>query len=185
MIGRTHDDDALAPIEAVELLQQRIDDAIVLRLREPAVRGGRATADAIHLVDEDHARGMLVRELEQPLHAADADTHEFVGEIAAGHGDEARAALAGERTRQHRFAGTWIAFQDHAARRARAQTGEARRLLQVSHDILKRLFGFLHADHVVETRVRLGVDAKLLGTAQHVTHHEEQDDEDRQLKQQW
>jgi hypothetical protein len=97
MIGRAHDDDAFASIEPVELLEKRIDDAIVLRFRETSGRGRGAPADAVHLIDEDDARRVFARELEQPLDATHAHPDELVGEIAAGHGDEAGSALAGQR----------------------------------------------------------------------------------------
>ena len=183
MIGGAHDDDPFASVEAVQLLEQRVDDAIVLRLGKPAAGGRGAAADAVHLVDEDHAGRVLAGELEQPLDAAHADADELVGEIAAGHRDEARAAFAGQCTREHGLARARIAFQDDASGCLRAEPREAGGLLQVSDDVLQRFLGFLHADHVVEARGGLGFEGEQLGTAQHVAHHEDQDDQDRQLQQ--
>src|SRR5438477_251413 len=83
----------------------------------------RATlaADRVDLVDEDDAWGVALRLIEQVTHPRRADADEHLDELGARDREERHAGLAGDRAREHRFAGAGRPDQEHAARDPRAE----------------------------------------------------------------
>src|SRR5690606_41759302 len=64
--------------KAVQLDQDRIDDAVVLGFARRSA--ARALAEPVDLVDEDHARRLRARGGEKLLHPAHAHAEEHVGD---------------------------------------------------------------------------------------------------------
>src|ERR1700712_977496 len=121
VVGGGDHDDVVHRLEAVHLHQHAVDDAVHLRFRAAAFRAARTLADAVPLVDEQHARRVLARQLEQRLALGDARAVVRGGEVRAVDGDEVGLALAGQRLGEQRLAGARRADQQHAARRGGAQ----------------------------------------------------------------
>src|SRR5215216_5857362 len=94
-----------------------------------------AAADRIELVNEDDARVVAARLLEQLAHARRADTRIHLDEIRPAGGDERNAGFAGHRSREQRLAGPRRSDEQDAARNATADRGELRRGLQEVDDL--------------------------------------------------
>ena len=105
--------------EAVELHEQRIDDAVVLRFRGRAAPE-RLPRPSISSMKMTHG-ACLRAQREELLHPPHAHAEEHVAEVAAGERDERHARFAGHRAREQRLAGAEVAFEHDALRRLRAQ----------------------------------------------------------------
>ena len=69
-----------------------------------AEAGAAVSANGVNLVDEDDARRMGLSLLEKVPHPRGTDADEHLDEIRARHREERPTRLAGDRTREQRFA---------------------------------------------------------------------------------
>jgi len=161
-IGRGQQHHPVGGIEAVHLDQQLIQGLLLLVVTtHPGGSGAPRLPDRVELVDEDDARRLGLRLLEEIPHARRTHPHEHLDELRATDREERHLGLAGDRPRQQRLAGAGRADQQHAFRDLRAEALIALRCLEEAHDLDQLGFGFLDARHVVETDldVLLAVDA--------------------------
>ena len=149
VVGGAHDHDARGGREAVELHEQRVDDAVVLGL------GGRAAPERLprpSISSMNTTHGACRRASSKSFFTRRTpDAEEHVAEVAAGERDERHAGLARHRAREQRLAGAGVAFEHDALGRLRAQLGELRGLPEIGDDVLERILGVLDADHVARS----------------------------------
>ena len=122
-VGGGDDDDALGLREAVHLDEQLVERLLALLVAERVAAA--VAADGVELVDEDDARLVAARFVEQLAHARRADAGVHLDEVGAAGGDERHARLARHRSRQQRLAGARRADEQDAARNAAADRCEA------------------------------------------------------------
>ena len=188
-VGRGDDDHVGVGVEAVHL-----DQNLVQRLLAFVVAAADARAalppDRVDLIDEHDAGRVALGLLEEVAHAARADADEHLDELRAGDAEEGHAGLARHRAREQRFARARRSDQQHAARDARAERGEALGELEELHDLLQLFLGFVRAGHIVEgDRGAVGGDQPRLALAERhrlaalplrVAEEEEEDDAEDQ-----
>ena len=193
-VGSREDDDALAGLEAVHLCEHLVQRLLALVVAATEA-GAALAADGVDLVDEDDGPAKLAGLCKEVAHAAGADTHEHLHEVAAGDGQEADAGLAGDRAGEQRLAGAGGPDQQHALGHAGADLAEAfGHAQEVDH------FGDLLLDPFVPCDVgerggwlvrliRLGPaaadghDVAHLALSPLVHPHQEPDDEDERQQQ--
>ena len=117
-----------------------------------------------YLIDEDDARLLRARHLEELTHHARALSDVLLHELRADDADEARVGAVGDRARRKRFAGAGRAVEQHALWRVDAQLHEA---LGVEHWQLEHLAQLLDLilvpSDVVVGDVGLGVGGRAGG----------------------
>ena len=168
-VGRAHDDDALARIEAVHFREQLIERLLALLVA--AERALHAhLAERVELVDEDDARRLRFGLLEQIADAGGADADEHLDELRSAEAEERHVRFAGDRAREQRLAGAGRADEQHAFRNAPAEVRVLLRVLQELDDLLQLVFGFVDAGDVGEAHLHLIVRVDL-GAAARERHH--------------
>ncbi len=133
-VGRGHDDDLVARVEAVELDEELVQGLVVLAVEAPSEP---RRPDRVELVDEDDRRGVLPRLVEE---LADPS-----GSEAGEHLDEGRGALrvevgaGGTRDgfRQERLPRAGRAVEQDPAGHPRAETLEALPVLEELDDLFE------------------------------------------------
>ena len=143
-VGRAHDDDALARVEAVHLGEQ-----LVQRLLALLVAAERALdadlAERVELVDEDDARRLGFGLLEQIADPRGADADEHLDELRSAQREERHVRLAGDGAREQRLARAGRTDQQHALGNPAAQVGVFLRVLQELDDLLQLVLRFFDA----------------------------------------
>ena len=112
-VGRAHDDDALAAVEAVHLGEQLVQRLLALLVAAHR-RLDADLAERVELVDEDDAGRLGLGLREQVAHARRADADEHLDELRAAQAEERHLRFAGDRARQQRLAGARRADEQHA-----------------------------------------------------------------------
>ena len=79
-VRRRHDDDAFIGREAIHLDEQLVERLLALVVTAADARAALA-ADGVDLVDEDDARRVLLRLIEEVAHARGADTDEHLDKV--------------------------------------------------------------------------------------------------------
>ena len=147
----------------------RIWFSVCSRSSWPPIDAGAAAraADGVDLVDEDDRRRDLARLGEQLAHAAGADADDHLDELRGAGAEERHLGLAGGGAGQQRLAGARRAGQQHALRRAGAETAVLPGILQEVDDLVDLGLDLVDAGDVVEGDPhRLGIDALLLAAAE-------------------
>ena len=136
----------------------------------------RLRPDGVELVDEDDARRVAARFLEQLADARCADAGVHLDEVGTARRDERHARFSRHRARQQRLAGARRPDEQDAARNPAANGGEPRRVLQEVDDFLNLVLGLVHARDVLERDGHgLGIDRARLLERRHTTgDHAEQ-----------
>ena len=160
-VRRRDEDDALAAGEAVHLHQQLVQGLLALVVAA-AHAGAALAAHRVDLVDEDDARAVLARLLEQVAHTRGADADEHFHEVRAGDGVERHAGLARHGAGEQGLTGAGRAVQQHAARDLRAQLLVHGGVGEEVHHLVQLVHGLVRASHVRE-RVGRVVFGQLLG----------------------
>jgi len=181
-VGRAQHQHAAGGIEAIDLGQELVDDAVAFGVAGALLLG--ALADAVDLVDENDARRLLARGAKQRLDLLDADTEVHRGKVAAGHLDEAGVGFGCQCLGQLGLAGAGLAGQQDALRRAGAQRGVGGRIAQVGGDVVERLLGFVRADDVGETdAAALALHGEAAGLQGEEQRRADQQQGDRRVRQ--
>ena len=150
-VRRGDDDDALGLGEAVHLDQQLVQRLLALLVAQRVAAA--IAADRVELVDEDDARLVAARLLEQLAHARRADARVHLDEVGSADGDEGHARFAGHRPRQQRLARSRRSHQEDAARNAAADRFEALRLLEELDDFADLVLRLVDAGHIGKRHV--------------------------------
>ena len=130
-VGRGHDDDALAAVEAVHLREQLVERLLALVVAAHR-RLDADLAERVELVDEDDAGRLGFGLLEQVAHAGGADADEHLDEVGAAQAEERHRRLAGDGAGEQRLAGAGRADEQHALGNASADAGVLRGVLRNS-----------------------------------------------------
>ena len=147
-VGRGDDDDALVRGKAVHLDEQLIQRLLALFVAERVAAA--APADRVELVDEDDARVVAARVLEELADSRRADARVHLDEVRTAGEQKRDLRFAGHRARQQRLAGSRRPDEQHALGNAAADRRKARRLAQEVDDLLHFLFRFVDARDVGE-----------------------------------
>src|SRR6185369_12421518 len=149
---------------------------------EAADADGARLPDGIELVDEDDARRLRLRLLEEVAHTGRADADEHLDELRAADREERRPGLARDGAGKERLPGAGRSDQEHALRDLRPEAAVALGVAQEVDDLLQLRLGLLDAGDVAEARldVLLAVDAgavlsehqRRAGTATQASRHE-------------
>ena len=167
-VGRAHDDDALARVEAVHLREQLIERLLALFVA--ADRALHADlAERVELVDEDDARRLGFGLLEQIADAGGADADEHLDELRSAQAEERHVRFAGDGAREQRLAGPRRPDQQHALGNPPAKVRVLLRVLQELDDFPQLLHGFVDAGDVGEAHLDLvvGEDLRLAARERH------------------
>jgi hypothetical protein len=167
-VGGRHDDEALAGVEAVHLGEELVEGLLALVVAGHDAHAARL-ADGVELVDEDDARGLGLRLLEEIAHARRADADEHLDEVGAGELEEGHLGLAGHRAREEGLAGAGRADEKHALGDLAAQAPELLGPGEVIDDLAQLLGRLLDPGHVGEGDA--GLLADQLGLRLADRHH--------------
>jgi len=146
-VRRRQDDDLGVGVETVHLHQDLVQRLLALIVAAAQPRPA-LPPHGIDLIDEDDARRVALRLLEQVAHARRTHAHEHLDELRAGNGEEGHAGLPGDRLGHQRLARAGRPHQQHTLRNARPERGELLRLLEKFDDLLQLLLGLVRTGHV-------------------------------------
>ncbi len=122
-VGSCQHDYIGVAVEAIHLHQYLVQSLLPLVM--PAAQAGAAVAaDGIDLVHEDDAGRIAFGLVEQVTYTRGAHADEHLDELTAADGEERHAGLAGGGFGYQCFAAARRAYQEQAARYARAQGQE-------------------------------------------------------------
>lgn len=145
-VGGADHEDVLVLAEAVHLREHLVERLPVL-VGVPALP---AAAECVQLVDEDDARFVLARQLEQVPYSLRADPHLHLVERAPAAVDEGLVGLARQCLRDQRFAGARRAVEQDALRQFGAPFREVLLQLHEPFHFLQIVYNFVDALDVVE-----------------------------------
>ena len=177
--GGDHDHRPGVLLEAVELDQQLVERLLALARAAISTAAAARSPDRVQLVDEDDGPARLARLLEQAADAGGSPPHEHLHEARARGREEVDAGLRGDRPRQHRLAGPRRAEEQHAARRLRAERGEALGVAQPLGDVHQLVLGGVDPLHLLPEH-RLGLarlDRLRLGRPERAAQQRHEDDQ--------
>mmetsp|Transcript_68675 Transcript_68675/g.161541 ORF Transcript_68675/g.161541 Transcript_68675/m.161541 type:complete len:243 (+) Transcript_68675:641-1369(+) len=118
-----HDDDAAVALKAVHLREDLIQGLLSLVVATSHASSS-LTSDGIDLIDENNARRLLLRLLEDVADARRTHTNEELDELGGGGLDERHAGLASERLGHEGLSCSRGSGKEHAARDLRAHLHE-------------------------------------------------------------
>jgi hypothetical protein len=180
------DDHALTGVEAVHLDEELVQRLFAFVVAAAHARAAMAT-HRVDFVDEDDARGLLLRRLEKIADARGTHADEHFDEVGAGDREERHTGFTGDRTGEEGLAAARRTHQKDAARDLAAEGGETVGFLEEFDDFGEFLLRFVRARDVVERHAGLvfADDLRLRTTeGKHVlalhargAEHEEEDEE--------
>ena len=103
-VGGSEDDHVCVCVESIHLYEDLVQRLLALVVTAPQARATHSP-NSVNLVDEDDARRVALRLLEQVPDAGGAHTDEHLNELGAADGEERHACLAGDGTREQRLTG--------------------------------------------------------------------------------
>eukprot|EP00760_Papus_ankaliazontas_P033140 PhM_4_TR6197/c0_g1_i1/m.43370 len=149
-VRRGHDDDVVRALHAVELRQQLVDGAVLLRRGPAHAPTTAAAADGVNFVDKHHTRVRRARGLEELAHTLGTAAAEHLNEVSTAAAEEGHIGLTGDGLCEQRLARAGTTRQE-------AALGETAAELRVLAGVLKEvnvlphlLLGLVDADDVLE-----------------------------------
>ena len=148
-VGRRQDDDALAAVKPIHFCKQLIQRLLTFII---AAESSAVTllSDRIDLIDEDDARSLLTRLLEQVTHLGRASADKHLDELTAADGEKRHTGFSGHRLGQQRLARSRRTDQQSALRHLRADLLISFRMIQEVHDLLQRFLRLILTSHILE-----------------------------------
>ena len=176
-VGRGHDDDLVARVEAVELDEELVQGLVVLTV-EAAAEPGRP--DRVELVDEDDRRRVLARLVEELADPRGTEAGEHLDEGRGALRVEVRAGRARDGLREERLPGAGRAVEQDSSRNPRPQALEALSVLEELDDLLELRLRLVEPGHVGPGHLDLRPthDRRRLRPRHEPERVEEQDDDD-------
>ena len=156
-------------LEAVHLNEQLVERLLALVVATTHA-GATMTTDGVDLVDEDDARRVLLRLLEQVTNTTRADANKHLDEVGARDREERHASLARHGTRQQRLAGARRPKQEDTLRDLCAKRLELLRVLQELLDLRELFNSLVGTSHIGKCDLR-HVGRHQLGLALAEAHH--------------
>src|SRR5207248_9996831 len=133
------------------------------------------------LVDEDDARLMAARFLEQLADTRRTDARIHLDEVGSAGGDELHTCFAGYRSCEQRLARSRRTDVEDAAGNAAADFGEALRLLQEVDDFTDLILRLVYAGDIRERYLHeLRIDRARLLECRHAAGHRAEERETRE-----
>ena len=157
-VRRRDDDDALVGRKAVHLDEQLVERLLAL-VMAAADAGTALASDGIDLVDEDDARRVLLRLLEEVADTRGTDTDEHLDEVRTRNREERHAGLTGNGAREQRLTSARGAEEQDALRDAGTELVEFFRVLEELDDFLELLLRLIRTGDIAER------DLDLVGSA--------------------
>ncbi len=193
-VGRRDDDHAFIGFEPVHLDQQLVQRLLALVIAA-AKSGAARTANRVDFIDEDDTWRRALGLLEHVAHTAGAHADKHLDKVGPGNREEWHIGLACHGARNQRLAGTGRADQQRTFRNLAAKALELGRVLQELDHFLQLFLGFIHAGNIIEchtallfrqqARARLSkAHRPASAAALHLAHHEQEQAEDQQDRQQ-
>ena len=188
-----HEDHAITIAETVHLHQQLVKGLLAFVVAT-AHAGATLASDSVDLVDEDDARRVFLRLLEQVANARGTHTNEHFHEVGTGDAEERHPRFACHGTREQRLTRAGRTVEQHATRDLRAQLFVFLGVGQEIADLVEFLDCFVGTGDVIKRCLRVvllqilraGL-AEAEGThspaALHAGQHEHQQAEDQQHRQ--
>mmetsp|Transcript_8774 Transcript_8774/g.33112 ORF Transcript_8774/g.33112 Transcript_8774/m.33112 type:complete len:487 (-) Transcript_8774:618-2078(-) len=140
--------------EAVHFYEEGVQR--VLALVVPAHDAASTlTAHGIDLVDEDDARRVLARLLEEVAHATGTHADEKLYKVGARHGEEGHVRFASRRLRQEGLSRSGGTAEDRSLRNLGAEVLKLLRVLQELHELHDLLLRLLTARDVLERDIHI------------------------------
>ena len=147
-VGCGDDDDPRVRLEAVHFDQQLIERLLAFFVAERTAAA--ASTDGVELVDEDDARRVAARILEEAPHAGRAHAGIHLDEVRTTGEQERDARLSGDRARQERFTRARGSDEEDALGDPSADRHKATRLTQEIDDFFDFVFGLVDTRDVFE-----------------------------------
>ena len=168
-VGRSQNQNSLGGIKTIHLGQQLIQRLFPLIIAAVAA-GIPALSDGINLIDEDDARRILLRLVEQVADTGRADTDEHLHKIRSSQREERHLRLPGNRLCQKRLSGSGRTDQESALRQLCTDLRIPFRMLQEIDCFLQGFLGLILAGDILEGHTGLVLHVHL-GAALADAHH--------------
>ena len=148
-VGRRQDDDALAAVKSIHFRKQLIQRLLTFII---ATESSAVTllSDRIDLIDEDDARSLLTRLLEQVTHLGRTSADKHLDELTAADGEERHTGFSGHRLGQQRLARSRRTDQQSALRHLRADLLISIWMIQEIHDLLQCFLRLILTSNILE-----------------------------------
>merc|ERR1719390_545660 len=123
--------------------------------------GTSGSTDSIDFIDENDARRVLLRFLEQVSHSRGTHANKHFDKLGTGDGKEWDAGFTRDGLGEQSLTGAWRTDEQNAFRDLRADGGKSFRLLQKLDNFHEILLGFVDTGNVVERHARVRFHLKL------------------------
>ena len=154
--------------EAVHFRKQLVQGVLAFVIGGEAAVLGAGAAHGVDLVDEDDARGFLLRLAEEVADAGRAHADEHFHEVGTGDGEERDVRLPCHGLRQERLAGARRADQQRALWNLAAKGRVFLRILEEIDDFHDFLLRAVQAGDVLESDLDFVLVGELAGRLAHV-----------------
>ena len=137
-------------VEAIHLIEKLVESLLPL-IVAPHGHGARTRlAYSVDLVDEDDARRLGLRLVEQVAHPRRADANEHLDELGATYREKGHAGLAGGCFGDQGLARAWWTYEQDSLRQLSAELDETIGLFEKLDDLLELLLHFVDPGHIAE-----------------------------------
>ena len=155
-VGCRHNDNAVVLFKAVHLDKQLVERLFALVVTAAQARAA-LSADRVDFVDENDARHIVFRLVEQVAHTRRADADEHFDKVTAAYAEKRHVRLACDRFCKQRFTGARRTYEQNALGNSRADIDELFGVFKEFHDFLQFFLFFFRAGDVRKTHLnRLG-----------------------------
>ena len=152
LVRRRQDDDGLRAVEAVHLRQELVQGLLTLIVATHRTVATLLT-DGIDLIDEDDARRLFLRLLEEVTYLRRTHTDEHLDELGAGDGEERNVRLTGHSLGKQGLTGSRRADEQRTLRNMCTDLRILIRLLQVVDHLGQKLLRFILTGDVLKSHL--------------------------------
>merc|ERR1711943_15465 len=159
-VRRRNYNDASVTLETIHFSQQLVQRLLSFVVTA-ANAGTSGSTDGIDFIDENDARRVLLRFLEQVSHSRGTHANKHFDKLGTGDGKEWDAGFTRDGLGEQSLTGAWRTDEQNAFRDLRADGGKSFRLLQKLDNFHEILLGFVDTGNVVERHARVRFHLKL------------------------
>ena len=149
-VRRRDDDDTGIAFETIHFGKKLVQGLFALVVTA-ADAGTTGATDGVDFVDEDDARGVFLRLLEEIADAGRTDTDEHFNEFRTRDGEERDTSFTGDRLGEQGLTRTRRTDQKAPLRDLGTNGGESLRTLQELDNLHEIVLSFLHTGNVIES----------------------------------